>query len=254
MEKYNTIPWTQIRNDTQDFLDLAKGRNFVQGISEVDITALYSKFKDRKKKGIKNNSLTVYILWCYGQAIKKRPELQGIRQKNELVIFEDVDIAMMFEKTMPNGKKQPFPYIFRGVQNKSFDQLSEEMLKIKNLDLTTIRKQKKSLIIRWFPKKLRMFVLRKRLENAKQSKEVLGTVALTSLSMIMGNRIFYPLPLGPYPCTLAMGGVYNKPSVNGERKVLCLSICIDHDISDGAPVARFGNDLIALIENSSELI
>lgn len=254
MIAFKTIPYTQIRKDTKDFLDLAKGRNYVQAMSEIDVTALYEKFKERKKRGIKNNSLSVYTLWCYGQALMKHPEIQSLKAKNKLVIFEDVDVALMMEKELPDGKKQPFPYIFRSVQKRTFDELSAELLQVKNLDLTTIRKKKKSLIIRRLPKRLRMFFLRLLLKNPKRSKEVLGTVALTCLGMVFSNKPFWPLPIGPYPCILATGAVYTKRECSAERKMLCVTITIDHDIADGAPVARFGNTFMRLMESGIGLV
>ena len=51
---------------------------------------------------------------------------------------------------------------------------------------------------------------------------------------------------------VALGGIAEKPGVvDGQivpREYLHVTISIDHDVVDGAPMARFGNELMALIE------
>src|SRR5437762_7142025 len=54
-------------------------------------TLFRSMFKERNRSGNKNNSLTAYLLWCYGQAVKKHPEVQAFKAGAKLVLFQDVD-------------------------------------------------------------------------------------------------------------------------------------------------------------------
>ena len=53
--------------------------------------------------------------------------------------------------------------------------------------------------------------------------------------------------------TVALGGIAEKPGVVdgliAVREYLHLTVSVDHDIVDGAPTARFGNDLMKLIED-----
>lgn len=254
MSTYKEIPWPAFRNNVKDFLDLAKNKNYVHAVTEADITKVMTLFNERKQKGIEHNSITAYLLWAYAHAIKEHPELQGIKQGKKIIIFDDVDVAMMVEKDMPNGKKIPFPYIFRSVQKKTYEELCIELQDAKKMDFGEIQKKKKSLIIKKLPKFLRMFILRKLLSNPAKSKEVLGTIALTSLGMVLTNRKFWPVPLGPYPCTIASGASYFIKEGNTEKQMLCLTMCIDHDLSDGAPVARFGNTFMDLLESGKGII
>ena len=54
--------------------------------------------------------------------------------------------------------------------------------------------------------------------------------------------------------TVALGGIAEKPGVvDGEiaiREYLHLTVSVDHDVVDGAPAARFGNELMGLIEGA----
>ena len=56
---------------------------------------------------------------------------------------------------------------------------------------------------------------------------------------------------------ILVGGITDRPRViNSEvhvRKVLDLSVTIDHNVVDGGPAARFGAELRHLIENATVL-
>jgi pyruvate/2-oxoglutarate dehydrogenase complex dihydrolipoamide acyltransferase (E2) component len=57
---------------------------------------------------------------------------------------------------------------------------------------------------------------------------------------------------------LTVGGIQTKPGiVDGAivpREYLSLTISFDHDIVDGAPAARFANELVKYIEDGSLMI
>jgi pyruvate/2-oxoglutarate dehydrogenase complex dihydrolipoamide acyltransferase (E2) component len=249
MNSFKEIPWLKHRDDVVDFLDLAHDRNFVTANSEADITKISKLFKERKQRGIKSNSITAYLLWCYGQAIRQHPVIHAIKFRNNLILFDDVDIALVIEKEH-EGQKVTYPYIFRSVQDKTFEDLNAELNRARNFDFAEIKKSKKSLIIKSLPKMLRMYILKRLLKDPVKAKMVLGTAALTCLGMVAANRRFWPVPYGPYPLVVATGGHYD----DGEKKFLCLSFSVDHNIIDGAPVARFGKTLIGLIESGSGII
>ena len=97
-------------------------------------------------------------------------------------------------------------------------------------------------------------LLKKILGDPIRAKEALGTVALTSLGMILKNRRFWPVPIGPYPCTIASGATYTKKETDGEKIVWCLTISIDHNLIDGAPGTRFAQTFIDLMESAEGLI
>ncbi|WP_428236591.1 2-oxo acid dehydrogenase subunit E2 [Gracilimonas sp.] len=250
---HTTLPWPAFRDDVKDFLDLAKDRNYAYGFSEADITRIHAQLQQRKVSGEEPHSLSAYLIWCLGKAVSAHPQVQAVKHKKKLVVFEDVDVAMMIEKKLPDGKTFPFPYIFKAVQTKSFEEINTELREAKALSFESIRKRKKSVIPRFLPKFLRLFILKKLLNNPFRAKEVKGTIALTSLGNVLSKRKFWPVPTGPYPIIVATGGVYDSKGVHspGVKKMLCFSFSLDHDILDGAPVARFGNTFIELLESAS---
>ena len=84
-------------------------------------------------------------------------------------------------------------------------------------------------------------------------KRSFGTVGMTSVGMF-GKGSGWAIPFGTHTLDVALGGIAEKPGViDGHieiREYLCLTLCFDHDIVDGAPAARFTQHLKELIENA----
>ena len=254
MNTYKEIPWPVYRNDIIDFLNLRKDKNHANALFEVDITKITKIISERRLKESTTMAMIAYLLWCYGQAIIKHPEIQGFKKGKKLILFDDVDISMIFEKTLPDGRKVPVPYIFRSVQQKSFDEINAELNSLKDKDLSELNKRKKSPLFRALPSFIRIFILKILLRDPMRSKQLLGTVAFTTLGMTVRNRKFWPVPIGPYPCSIASGASYRKKGANGEETIWCLAISFDHNVNDGAPAVRFGQTLINLLESGEGLL
>ena len=59
-------------------------------------------------------------------------------------------------------------------------------------------------------------------------------------------------------CSYSHGSIINKPVLIDNkienREHLCLTVSFDHDIVDGAPAARFMNDLIEEIKSGRSIL
>lgn len=250
---YKVQQWPSYRNDINDFINLSKDRNPTYGLFEIDITNTMAALENEKLQAGESSSLMSYLLWCIGQATKKHPEVQAIKKNNKLIIFEDVDISMMIEKTTEEENKMPVPYVFRGVQNKSYKEIRKELNEAKQKDFKELSKRrKKSKLYKMMPAFIRLFILKKILSDPFRAKNALGTIALTSLGKFVKNRRFWPIPISPYACSIASGSIYTKESEGIEKKFLCLTIIVDHNIIDGGPAARFSQTLIDYLENYTE--
>ena len=60
-----------------------------------------------------------------------------------------------------------------------------------------------------------------------------------------------------HPISFGIGSVLRKPVVIGNeiiaREVLNMTVLVDHDVIDGAPMVRFPGDLTESIENGKEI-
>jgi hypothetical protein len=87
------------------------------------------------------------------------------------------------------------------------------------------------------------------------AKKTMGTVVVTSVGGIGQNSGYgWTIPIGIHPVIFALGNIARKPGVVGEeikiREYLSMTVLFDHDVTDGAPVARFIQRLNELLERS----
>jgi hypothetical protein len=94
------------------------------------------------------------------------------------------------------------------------------------------------------------------LRNPRLIKEYYGTVLVTSVGMF-GTGSGWGIPVPNHTLQLTLGGIAKKPGIVEDRievrEYLNVTISIDHDIVDGAPAARFTQQLKALIESGDGL-
>ena len=90
-------------------------------------------------------------------------------------------------------------------------------------------------------------------KNPRLVKQMIGTVGLTAIGMF-GNRGGWGIGLpNVHTLGIVVGGIARKPGVVDERieirEYLNMTLNFDHDLIDGAPAARFAQQLIDLIES-----
>ena len=83
-----------------------------------------------------------------------------------------------------------------------------------------------------------------------------GTVCVTSVGMF-GRGGGWGIPVSDYTLQLTVGGIAPKPAViDGQmvlRDYLSLTLSFNHDLVDGAPAARFTEELKELMERGNSL-
>lgn len=79
----------------------------------------------------------------------------------------------------------------------------------------------------------------------------MGNVAFTSLGMMSIINGWF-IPISVHPICFGIGSIIKKPRVVNNtieiREMLNVSILLDHDVIDGAQMARFIGDLSKNIE------
>ncbi|MBY0231517.1 MAG: 2-oxo acid dehydrogenase subunit E2, partial [Gemmataceae bacterium] len=95
---------------------------------------------------------------------------------------------------------------------------------------------------------------RRLIEQARQGKAdgEGGTFTLTNLGMF-GIDAFTPIINWPQVAILGVGRIAKRPAVEGgavvARDLVTLSLTFDHRATDGAPAARFLQEVVRAIEN-----
>jgi pyruvate/2-oxoglutarate dehydrogenase complex dihydrolipoamide acyltransferase (E2) component len=170
------------------------------------------------------------------------------------VIFDDVDVTVIVERAVshPNaGETLPMPYIVRKANEKSVAVIHSEIRAAQQSPVAAGEVQIGSTRTAWMTKILTMlpqvvrdwFFWRPLFRNPFLFKRMIGTVSVTALGMVGQGGMSWGIPIGIHPLIVAVGAIAKRPGiVDGQivvREYVGLTVLFDHDVTDGAPVARF---------------
>lgn len=254
--KYRIQKYGAMRNLVFDIINEARKKNIVYGLFQMDVTHARMLLNTYKMQTGKSITFTSFILRCFVKAIDQNKMMNAYKKgRRHLMIFDEIDVAVMVEKEI-GGQYQPVHYIVRAANDKTLDQISQELKFAKSAPLDqTVSKLDRVFFVKTprFLRRLFWWLTRK---DPKVKKKFSGTVGLTSLGMI-GAGTAYPVPMTPSTSTLAIGAIATRPVLKdgqlSNHEFLCCTICVDHDIVDGASVARFLVCMNEFVENGAEI-
>jgi len=247
--RIESIP--KMRRFSLDAGHLGRRRHIVHGLIEVDVTEVRNFIKEYKVKSGETLSFTAFVILCLSKAIEKHPQMHAYRNwRNQLVIFEDVNINSMVE-IEKEGKKIPIPHIFKAVNRKSYDDLHNEMRSSKKNpgQTTELNFMEWFLVLPAFLRRMFYWVVMRMPQLFRQYS---SSVQVTAIGMF-GQGGGWGITMPNFTLTVTVGGIVKKPGVVDDkiaiREYLDLTISIDHDIVDGAPMVRFVNEFRELLES-----
>jgi pyruvate/2-oxoglutarate dehydrogenase complex dihydrolipoamide acyltransferase (E2) component len=263
--KFEIRKLPQYRIPTIDTLDWGMRKHHIPCLLEIDITDARERMKTIKAETHERFSFTGWVIKCIAQAVSEHKQVQAMRKgKGRLVLFDDVDVAIIVEKPIENDddhrESLPMPYIIRKANEKSVREINLEIRTARKespdageVQLATDRDSRQTKLFCRMPRFLRDWLVWRRIaRNPFAAKEMIGTVAATSVANIGTSGINWAIPAGIHPLVFALGGIIKKPGVaHGEieiREYLSMTALFDHDVIDGAPVARFLIRLRTLLE------
>jgi pyruvate/2-oxoglutarate dehydrogenase complex dihydrolipoamide acyltransferase (E2) component len=219
------------------------------GLVQCDVTDTLTKLKEFDPP----LSTTAFIVSAVAQAANEHPEVHAYRNwRGRLVVHHHVDVATLVEVTSPRGSF-PLAHVIRNAHNRSAVDISAEILSIK-ADPSSGRSGNLLRSAAWvgrIPGAVALFY--RVAARSARLRQVTGTVSVTSVGMFGGGGGFgIGLPT-LQTLTVLVGGISERPwIVAGEvvpRRILDLTVTVDHDVVDGAPAARFVADLRARVED-----
>ncbi len=258
MPGYKIQKFPKSRIATIDVYGVGLRKHHIATMIEVDVTAAREKIK-RYRKLSGPVSFTAWLVKVISLSVKENGEVAAYRKgKRKRILFSDINISMMVEKET-DGSRVPLPMIIekadtlplvsitRLIRNATEDELKKNEIVL----------QKKSgfseKIYYHFPSCVRRAIWHFLLNHPHLVYPKMGNVAITSIGMI-GNVNGWFLPVSIHPVCFGIGPVLKKPVVvNDEiviREMLNMTILMDHDVIDGAPMARFIRDLSGNIEKA----
>lgn len=234
------------------------GSHNIYALVEFDITKVRKTLRKKRIQG-ESGSLFAFLLKAIAQCLQENPLFNSMIDFRKTTAFETVDISVPIE-IQKEGEIYNKQYLIKDVTSKTIKQISDEIESSKNL----VDDQKGFIVSKHIqtlmsisPKRIVQFVFRRLLKNHKKVKELSGTAFVTSISMFSTVPGFIiPYIGGPKAASFAIGSITKKPVVKNNSIVISEMINItavfNHDIIDGAPAARFMNQLRKYIEDDHE--
>ncbi len=252
-EKYTVLPYPRNRVLMVDGGQMGLRKHTIHGLLEFDITEAREALRRHRALTGEALSFSAYFLSCLGKAIDQDRQMHAYRNwRNQMLLFDDVDVNMLFEVEV-DGRKTIRPHIIRGANYKSVREIHEEIRAFQNNHEIS----RESRFIEWFvqlPGFVRRLFLWGLFKNPRLVKEYYGTVLVTSVGMF-GTGGGWGIPVPNHSLQLTLGGISEKPGVVNHRvevrKYLSVTVSFDHDLIDGAPAARFIQRLKKLVESAA---
>jgi len=246
---------------TFDIFDVGMRKHHISAMLEFDVTESRAKLRELRKKGI-NVSFNAWLLKIIGSVLEKHPEAAAyFYNKKKLIIFDDINISMIIEKLI-GDVKVPMPLVIEKVNKKMALEITKESEKAKGLELNpddiVLEKQSAAYQRLYYhmPGFLRRLFWKILLKSPKAAYRTMGNVSVTSIGMI-GRINGWFVHKSVHPVSFGVGSVLKKPVViNNEikiREILNMTILVDHDVIDGAPMVRLLDDLTNYIETGKEM-
>lgn len=261
MTNYSIKQFPKSRIATIDIGAISKQKHYINALLECDVTLSREQLKALRSGGDKI-SFTAWLLKVISDTLIKHNDAAAfLIGKKKLITFEDISISLLVEKKL-GDTKVPLPVVIEKINKKSLQQITKEIEAAKNEELSEqsiVLNRKTSFMERsyyYLPGYLRRIIWRSILRNPQYVYKKMGNAAFTSVGMF-GQIKGWFIHTTIHPISFGAGSVIKKPVViNDEikiREILNMTVLIDHDVIDGAPMVRFISDLVKSIESAGSI-
>ncbi|KUO67119.1 MAG: dehydrogenase [Lutibacter sp. BRH_c52] len=262
MTKYKIQKFPDSRIATIDVCEIGKRKHHITGLVEVDVTETRKKIREYNMGHRYKISFNAWLISAICSTIKKYETSSSyLIGKNKLIIFDDINVSIVVEKDI-KGIKVPIPLIIEKANEASTEFITKQIneAKIKEFsekDMVLHKKTRQLEKIYYsLPRFLRNYFWKFLLKHPKLAYKKMGNVAITSIGM-MGKVNGWFIPISVHPICFGISSIIKKPYVIDDRieirEMLNMSILVDHDVIDGAPMAKLIGELSMNIENGLNL-
>jgi len=239
--------------------DAVRQGHYMLALLELDVTVAQRAIDALRADG-KRVSLFAFVAKCIATVLSEYPEFNAVRGGGRIYEFEDVDLNIPVEFETSEGAA-PHLLVVRRAAQKSAAQIYADIDEARRRFVQNAAvggedrlSQLFMRVLLCFPRFVRRAALRALTNRPLMVKRLTGTAFLTSVAKFAQVRGFViPYSAGPVATSFAVGGVVDKALVHEGaievRRCLQMTIAFNHDLVDGAPVARFSTRLVQLIEH-----
>ena len=252
---YQIVTFPRVREIVVDVMVPAERKHMIHVLFEADVTEV-RKYREKKKaEGAAVPSITAFIIKCVADAAMTNKRIAALRiAPRKLAIFDDMHISCNVEKEI-DGQNQPMGLFVRQANRKSIDEIHNE---IHNYAEVGFKEQVEPLKkFANLPRFLRAIFLSPGFSSPNWIAKQGFNIIVTSMGMF-GAGGGHVIPFQHCSLCISVGGITKKPGVVEDRieprEYLSITATFDHDITDGAPAARFAQLLKEYIERGHGLL
>ncbi len=248
---YTIVPFPRMRSIVRTIARVARHKYMMRGLVEIDVTRTRQFLREHKARTGESLSFTAFLAACVGHAVEMNKSVHAYRNwRHQLVLFDDVDLNIQVERDR-QGQKFSLPSIVRGANRKTVREIHEEIRAAQAHPLSG-REVKAATWVTLLPSFVQQMLFWLASKSPHLLTQNIGTVELNAIGMF-GSRGGWGIHIPFHTLSIVVGGIARKPGVVDERieirEYLDMTINFDHDMIDGAPAARFTQQLIDLIES-----
>lgn len=238
--------------------ELTEGSHNFYALLEFDVTDLRKTLRKRRVAGA-GGSLFAFFIKAIALCLKAYPDFNSMIDIRHMTSFDGVDISVPIEMRK-DGEVFTKQLVIRGADEKSVAQISREIDECAASDdgsQSYLASPFMRRLVPVLPSSLVRLAFRAIARNHKLVAELSGTAFVTSVSMFSQVPGFVVPYIGrPKASSFAIGSVVRKPVVVRDRieirEIAQVTAIFNHDIVDGAPAARFINELRRTVESRFE--
>lgn len=247
MLKFTTQIFPKSRIATIDICEIGKKKHHVAAFLEIDVSVAREKIKIYKKD-IGKISFIAWLIKVIAHTLSNYSAITAYKNgKQKTIIFDDINISFLIEKEI-NGEKVPLPVLIKKANMHEIETITKQLneAKLETLSEDQIVIQKRTTHIERFyyylPRFIRRAIWKYLLRHPKIVFSKMGNVAITSLGMY-GKINGWFIPISIHPICFGIGSIIKKTVVINDkieiREIMNITVLMDHDVIDGASMARF---------------
>jgi len=252
---YQIVEFPRVREFVIDVMVPAEKKHMIHALFEADVTDVRKYLKQKKSEGENVPSLTAFIIKCVADAAMTDKCIAALRfAPRKLAIFDDMHVSCNVEKEI-DGQSQPMGLVIRQANRKEINEIHDE---IHNYADEGYKEQVEPMKnFARLPRFLRAILMSPMFNNPNTIAKQGFNIIVTSVGMF-GAGGGHVIPYQHASLCISVGGITKKPGVVGDhvepREYLSITATFDHDITDGAPAARYAQELKEYIERGHSLL
>lgn len=257
---FRRIAFPPERRLVLDTLHLGHRRPMMHGMVELDITRARRLLNEHRNRTGESLSFTAFVLACLGRAVAAHPEVHALRDwLGRVVIYDDVDATTMLEVEV-EGRQFALAHVMRGINRRDVRDISEEIRRVQTAGIDSLPSglRRSSRLFLGLPGFLRRSIFRLLLRSQRFTKRYAGSMLVTAVGMFGGGAGWGFSAPGIHNLSVVIGGITKRApatqAASEPREVLCLTVSANHEMVDGAPLARFVGILREQIEAADLLL